>query len=227
METDLLFRYVLGILFAAFVLMRLYFLRRSRTLREGWFSRREGRGNGIRLLLALGGGAIFFFRIFDPALVTWSELPLPPWLRWAGAGLGAAGFLLLTWAQALLAENFSPTLRIRTAQRLITSGPYHVIRHPIYTAFLLLFIGFFLLSADWMIGLLGVVLVVYLLLRTPKEEAMMLESFGEEYRRYMQQTGRYFPRWRSRAKGPTDSALAGAVEVAELRSGGPSPGQPA
>jgi protein-S-isoprenylcysteine O-methyltransferase Ste14 len=194
--TDLPFRLALGILVFAFLVVRIYFLRRARILRDGWFSRREGRGNGLRLLLSLGVGVVLGVRIFAPAALAWSAVYLPAWLRWFGNALGGAGLFLLTWSQALLAENFSPTLRVRDDHRLITHGPYRTIRHPIYTAFLLLFAGFFLLSADGLIGVLGLGVIAYLLARTPREEAMMLESFGDDYRRYMEQTGRYFPRWR-------------------------------
>lgn len=64
-----------------------------------------------------------------------------------------------------------------------------------YPTFLLLSAGMFLLTAHWVIGLppfLGVALVMAF--RTPREEAMMIERFGEEYRSYANSVGRYLPR---------------------------------
>ncbi|HUP21792.1 MAG TPA: isoprenylcysteine carboxylmethyltransferase family protein [Thermoanaerobaculia bacterium] len=83
----------------------------------------------------------------------------------------------------------------RADHELVTWGPYRYERHPMYPTFLLLSAGMFLLTAHWVIGLppfLGVALVMAF--RTPREEAMMIERFGEEYRSYANSVGRYLPR---------------------------------
>jgi protein-S-isoprenylcysteine O-methyltransferase Ste14 len=51
-----------------------------------------------------------------------------------------------------------------------------------------------LLTANWLIGLSGLLVLILLAIRTPKEEQMLTERFGQQYRDYMQRTGRYFPR---------------------------------
>lgn len=64
-----------------------------------------------------------------------------------------------------------------------------------YTAGTLLFIAVFLLTANWFIGLGGLAMVLAVVLtRTSKEEAMLVETFGDPYREYMQRTPRYIPR---------------------------------
>jgi protein-S-isoprenylcysteine O-methyltransferase Ste14 len=80
-------------------------------------------------------------------------------------------------------------------QVLITSGPYQFIRHPIYTAFILILGSALLISANWFIGLawLGMT-VLEVASRIGFEESLMLEYFGDRYRDYMKKTGRLLPR---------------------------------
>jgi protein-S-isoprenylcysteine O-methyltransferase Ste14 len=106
-----------------------------------------------------------------------------------------ASILLFFWVLRSLGRNFSTSLTIKKDQTLVTDGPYRWVRHPMYTTFVLLWVAFMLLSANWFIGLTG--LLAYALtmtVRTPKEERMMIEAFGDDYRAYMKRTGRYLPR---------------------------------
>jgi len=134
---------------------------------------------------------------------------LSPWLGFAdyrlpaSAGLlGAAacgvGLWLLWRSHADLGRNWSPTLEIKEGHALVTGGAYRHIRHPIYAATWLLGLGQALLLQNWVAGLAGLAsfLPIYLL-RVPREEQMMLDHFGEEYRVYVSRTGRLIPRvWR-------------------------------
>jgi len=94
-----------------------------------------------------------------------------------------------------LANSWSDTPRMMKEQTLITNGPYRKIRHPIYTAFILILGSPLLISADWLIGLcwLGMT-VLEVVSRINFEEALMIEFFGEQYRKYMKKTGRLFPK---------------------------------
>jgi protein-S-isoprenylcysteine O-methyltransferase Ste14 len=68
-----------------------------------------------------------------------------------------------------------------------------------YTSFLIMLIGFLLLSANWLVGGAGIAFVLLLMaVRTPREERMLLGRFGDEYRRYLERTGRYLPPLRPR-----------------------------
>ena len=86
------------------------------------------------------------------------------------------------------------TVTIREDHRLVTSGPYRYIRHPLYTMGLLLFSSLSLIAANWFMMLGTVLAFVLVSLRLPKEEAALIEAFGDEYRAYMQRTGRFLPR---------------------------------
>src|SRR5262249_7358056 len=107
--------------------------------------------------------------------------------------------LLLVWVQHSLGRRFSPTLQVRREQNLVVAGPYRRIRHPMYTALILLWVGLAMISANWLIILWVLVGVSGVIRdRAPLAEAMMLEAFGVSYRESMRRRGRFLPRWRHR-----------------------------
>ena len=63
-----------------------------------------------------------------------------------------------------------------------------------YASFFAVLTADFLLTANWLIGLLGLVYSLLIVERVGHEERMMLDTYGEEYRNYMRRTGRFFPR---------------------------------
>ena len=87
---------------------------------------------------------------------------------------------------------------------LVTDGPYRWIRHPMYTAFYVLHIAVFFLTANWFIGLTWLAgLTIIIVLRVKREEAMLLARFGDKYNSYMERTGRFLPHI-NRTKPGTD-----------------------
>jgi protein-S-isoprenylcysteine O-methyltransferase Ste14 len=84
---------------------------------------------------------------------------------------------------------------VRENHQLITAGVYRHVRHPMYTAFWLWAVAQALLLPNWIAGLAGIVGFGTLFFgRVAREERMMLESFGDEYRTYMERTSRIIPR---------------------------------
>ena len=67
-------------------------------------------------------------------------------------------------------------------------------RHPIYAAYIVFMTSIALVTANWFFIALLVVSVVVLALRIPKEEQMLIEVFGDEYKAYIQRTGGLFPK---------------------------------
>lgn len=109
--------------------------------------------------------------------------------------MALSGFMLLQWAQNTLGKNWSDTPRMMKAQALVTSGPYQFIRHPIYTAFILILGSTLFISANWLIGLSWAgMAALEIASRIGFEESLMLEYFGDQYRAYMKMTGRLWPR---------------------------------
>lgn len=132
-----------------------------------------------------------------PKAVQWAAIPLPAWGRWIGVVIAAVCPLLLHWTLAKLgANNLTDTVYVRTEATLVTDGPYRRVRHPYYVVAALLMAAVTALTANWLIGLSSLFVLVLLALRTPKEEQMLIDRFGDQYRDYMTRTGRYFPRFR-------------------------------
>jgi protein-S-isoprenylcysteine O-methyltransferase Ste14 len=132
--------------------------------------------------------------IFSPWL-DFAHLPIPVWSRWLGSIILLFGNVCFFWSHQILGKNWSGILEIRQGHILVTAGPYRFVRHPMYTAILLVGIGVSLLSANWLVtasylGIFGGIILI----RVPSEEKMMLERFGDAYREYMQRTGCLIPR---------------------------------
>ncbi len=131
--------------------------------------------------------------LLNPRWMQWSRLAIPTWMRWLGAGASAMTIPLFYWLFSSIGKNITPTVATRKEHRLITHGPYRWVRHPLYTVGSLFSLGFSLLAANWFMGLTSLLTLLLLMVRLPKEEAKLLERFGDEYRAYIQQTGRLLP----------------------------------
>jgi protein-S-isoprenylcysteine O-methyltransferase Ste14 len=166
--------------------------------RDALYTAREGAlVAGIRTVFILAALVALVLHATTPATMSWAEVELPAALRWTGAGVAALALLLLAWVLRTLGKNFSTTLTVTDEQTLVTAGPYRFVRHPMYTTFALLWLGFALLAQSWVVALAAAVgYGVVVALRTPAEERMLSERFGDEYRAYMRRTGRYLPRLR-------------------------------
>jgi protein-S-isoprenylcysteine O-methyltransferase Ste14 len=153
----------------------------------------------VRIFLGLPFMVALALYIFHPQALRHTNIPLGDAWRWVGAIIFALASALMIWVHVTLGKNFSSELRIRSDQELVTWGPYRYVRHPMYTAFLLLTVGMGLLSANWLIGSGGLGVAVFIPLRLHKEEEMMARAFGDRYRQYAATTGRFLPRLSSRS----------------------------
>jgi len=134
-----------------------------------------------------------FVYVFAPHRMRWARLPLPTWLRRLGVALGIVNLLLFAWTHHALRRAWSLRLVIKEKQPLVTSGPYRWVRHPMYTSIFGSALAASLLSATWLMGLGVVGTSISIAARVGDEEALMIEEFGDQYRAYMQRTGRFLP----------------------------------
>lgn len=148
----------------------------------------------ILRLAGLGLWIGTFGYLLFPASFRWIQLPLPDWVRWMGAAVGALCSLLMYWTLSSLGKNLTDTVVTRADATLVTHGPYRYVRHPFYVTAALLMASVTLLSANWLIGAFSLLVLALLAIRTPKEEQMLIERFGQQYRDYMAHTGRFVPR---------------------------------
>jgi len=149
----------------------------------------------LRLLGVAGMGGVMTF-VINPRWMAWSSVGLPAWLRWVGAGLGVLATLLLAWTFRNLGKNLTDTVVTRREHTLVTTGPYRWVRHPFYVTFILALLANSLVVANWFVFATGILAFLLLVVRTRTEEAKLIERFGDDYRRYMARTGRFFPRIR-------------------------------
>ena len=158
---------------------------------EGWFIL-----IALRLVAAIGAAVMFSFLV-DPALIRWSSLPLPAWLRWCGVAIGAATGVWIIWTFSHLGKNLTDTVVTRREHTLVVSGPYRWVRHPFYLGFAGAVVANSLATTNWLVAILGVALLALIVARTDREEAKLVERFGDDYQTYMTRTGRFWPRWRT------------------------------
>lgn len=154
-------------------------------------------GSVMMNFIKIGGLILWlspFVYLINPAWMAWSKIGLPEWIRWLGVGLGLVGVFGVYWLFSSIGSGISPTSGTRKEHKLVTNGIYKYIRHPLYTFGSSLFISFGMIADNWFIALLGVFAFVMMAIRTPKEEANLIEKFGDEYREYMKRTGRFLPK---------------------------------
>ncbi|MCB2179555.1 isoprenylcysteine carboxylmethyltransferase family protein [bacterium] len=141
-------------------------------------------------------GSILLYLIYPPILgwATFEQIPLS--IRWIALSIMLLCLFAFYWLFSSLGNNITPTVSIREEHQLVTSGPYRWIRHPLYTFGLINILALAIAAANWLIFGLALLTFIPLALRTPLEEKRLLETFGEKYQNYMEQTGRYIPKFK-------------------------------
>ena len=129
---------------------------------------------------------------------------IPGWLgeRWVepgetidtiGIALVAAGLLFCVWARIALGGNWSGTVTLKHDHAIVRSGPYRLIRHPIYTGLLVAFAGSPVALGQWR-GWLALAIAAAALWRKLRiEERWLLETFGADYATYRATTWALIP----------------------------------
>jgi protein-S-isoprenylcysteine O-methyltransferase Ste14 len=156
-------------------------------------SRFDAQDRILMILVFTGNLLLPILYLFTPWLA-FADYRLPVWAPWCGVIVMSVALWLFWRAHADLDRNWSITLELRKGHQLITHGVYRAIRHPMYAAILLFGLAQGLLLQNWLAGWSAVVTFVVMYIgRVRREEQMMCEFFGQEYRDYMRQTGRLFP----------------------------------
>jgi protein-S-isoprenylcysteine O-methyltransferase Ste14 len=201
MPDERTYRLLLLVLLLPLLAMRVYFMWKVRRAGEQILPgeqavAREG-GPAALVLRVLVFILLITFLMMYFAGMAWIDrlsFPLPAWLRWTGAGLGFLSVAFWTWTQITLGVRWSAQLQLPRDHQLVTTGPYSRLRHPLYTAMCGWAMALAMLSANWIFAAIAALSVLGVILRVPREEAMLLEAFGDQYRDYMQHTGRFAPR---------------------------------
>jgi protein-S-isoprenylcysteine O-methyltransferase Ste14 len=121
-------------------------------------------------------------------------VPQNAWIAWSGIALTWQGVALAIWARYSIGEFWSARVALKEGHQLIRSGPYRVVRHPIYTGLFVAAAGTALVVGEWR-GVLAVALLLAAHSRKAlREESLLTSEFGEEYRDYRRRTGFLLPR---------------------------------
>jgi protein-S-isoprenylcysteine O-methyltransferase Ste14 len=201
MNSERTFQIAFWTLIGLMVLMRCWFAFRVRLAGERLMPdraaiHREGWGAfAVRVAALLFFIALFAMIDLRCIRMRWFAFYLPAWLRWAAFAVGLASLGLWTWTHVELGRFWSAQLQLRAGHRLITTGPYARVRHPMYTAILVWATSLGLVLGNWIPLFLVAWAVAIFASRVRPEERMMLEQFGDEYRQYMKRTGKFLPRW--------------------------------
>ena len=201
MTEDGFFRLIFLIVLLLVFLIRIYFgVRQRKTGQSSWkvseeAVEREGRWSlllrPVSFLFMLALAVIYFV---EPSNLGWLYFPLPWHVRTLGALLCTCGLPLLAWTHQTLGRQWSTTLQLKEEHKLITSGPYQFIRHPMYTSLSIIFAGLGILSSFWPFWIFVTMTIVFFTRIVRQEEEMMIERFRDEYIAFIEKTGRYFPR---------------------------------
>lgn len=200
MGNEIIFRITFFILLGAMLVVRIYFNLRIRQQGERVMPDREAiRHEGVvmfatRVVLFFVLIAILVLYAIHQPWMQALDFTLPAGLRWFGFVIGLVSIAFLVWTQVELGRQFSPQLQIRQEHQLITAGPYTHIRHPLYTAVIGFGLALALVSAHWIFLAFFILSLAGLWFRVPKEERMLIDQFGEEYKAYMQRTGKFLPK---------------------------------
>lgn len=179
--------------FVAYVGIRAVYARRVKGVEKA-HRQVDGLEKALMLLVIPPSLLLPILYLFTP-LLAFADYQLPAFAPWCGAALMLTALWLFGRSHADLGQNWSATLEVRKHHQLVTHGVYRSIRHPMYAAILLWGLAQALLLPNWLAGWSAFVpFAVMYLIRTPREERMMCEIFGDEYRHYMRRTGRLLPR---------------------------------
>jgi protein-S-isoprenylcysteine O-methyltransferase Ste14 len=122
---------------------------------------------------------------------------LPQTVRVTGWMICILGMMLQIWTLRLLGGwgiMGIPEVTQIVESRIVTSGPFSIIRHPTYLSHTIMFAGVFLITgviATGIITLLDIIIINTVVI--PLEDRELVERFGEEYRRYQERVPAFFP----------------------------------
>lgn len=156
-------------------------------------ARPADRGSFVVMSIVSGGGVILgciLALVWRAAAIPWHR----PQVTIAGVAVILLGAALRWWAILTLGRYFTYYVAVRSIQSVVRTGPYRFVRHPSYTAILIMLLGVGLALANWASfvvmfagGLVG------LLYRVNVEERALLDALGQPYSDYMRHTKRFIP----------------------------------
>lgn len=140
------------------------------------------RGSALAVIITGVGAIALAFGV----RLRWSYPIGDAWVQWLGLLVMALGLLLRYGSIHWLGPMFTRFVQVLPDHKLVTNGPYSLVRHPSYTGLLVFFTGMGIALGDWL-SLLFLTLIppIGVIYRIKVEERALLKAFGQEYRAYM------------------------------------------
>ena len=141
------------------------------------------------LLLA---GILFFG--FNFSTMPWQKLYQSDFYEFLGVALSIFGLLFAVWSRYHIGRYWSGLVTLKEGHKLIRTGPYALVRHPIYTGVITAMFGTAIVAGT-LLGYSGMVgATLSFVFKFRREEAILLKEFGDEYRRYKEEVPALIPR---------------------------------
>jgi protein-S-isoprenylcysteine O-methyltransferase len=141
--------------------------------------------------------AAAFALLFSPTVrvgpLAWRIVPLSESVGMGGLILTIVGIAFAIWARFYLGGNWSAIVAIKQQHRLIQSGPYAIVRHPIYTGLVLGALGTALVVGEFGAFLAVVIVFAGWQAKAAQEESFLRTEFGDAYLRYQQHVKMMIP----------------------------------
>jgi protein-S-isoprenylcysteine O-methyltransferase Ste14 len=155
---------------------------------------RRGRGALVSLLLLIGAFGVLQISFTGPlGFLGPGRSPSSPPILLLGLLLGFAGLSFSIWARAFLGSNWSATPVLKQGQELVTTGPYAVVRNPIYLGLTIAIVGTGLVFGGYRILLSVACMLLFSWVRIREEERLMSEQFGEVFEAYKGRVRAFLP----------------------------------
>ena len=137
--------------------------------------------------------AILMLVLLPPSLITARVLPLSGALSLIGILVAICGVLFAIWARVHLGSNWAGMPMLKKGQTLTTTGPYSIVRHPIYTGIAVWVFGSWIALGDFYGTALLILTLIFCWSRIRTEEKLMISQFGKAYLDYKKKVKTFIP----------------------------------
>ena len=187
------FKIVYFVLFMTISIVRKFYTSKQR--KKAMLIEKKSGGDIFFLVLNAIGMIIPLIYVFTSSL-DFANYYMPDWVGWLGLVLFMDATWLLYLSHRDLGRHWTITVGLREDHKLVTKGIYKQIRHPMYAAHLVWAIAQIMMLHNWIAGYSFIITMLpFYLYRSRREEEMLIEEFGDEYRDYKQKTGALFPKF--------------------------------
>jgi protein-S-isoprenylcysteine O-methyltransferase Ste14 len=155
---------------------------------------RVGRGNVQSFILLIA--AFGLLQVQFTGSLTFLSVGLVPVTLVAeilGLVLAVGGLAFSVWARVHLGSNWSPMAMMKKGQALVTSGPYALVRNPIYLGITVAMVGTGLVFGGYRVIISVACVILFSWVRIREEERLLSAQFGEEFVQYKRRVRAFIP----------------------------------